>query len=436
MGLLAYQLALWFFSPLVFLFFCYQLFVSGKFRNSWRPRLGLDFPKAPQKPTIHIHAASVGEAIALVGVIKELRQRLPDWAFLVTSLSETGHQTVLDRLNPEVATFLPLDYRFLVRRLYDQYEPKLLILMETEFWPNLIEEAKSRGLAVMVANGRISPGTIRFYHTFSFLYHPLLAKIDCFAAQTEADGKRVVEIGFPKERVKVVGDVKYDQIAQNPNSPRLKELLSSINAPSKNVLAAGSTHPGEHEKLIEGFAKLSKERDDAYLILAPRHPQELDKVRRLLSESELSYLDRSKQRDEKLTWSPDIKVLLVDTMGELAFFYSLCSVAFVGGSLAKIGGHSPLEPAVFGKPVLFGPHAFNFIATNEMLVNAQGAQVVDSHEILLKTVVKLFDNEEEREEMGSKAKEAVLQKQGASMRMAELAHSFVTSTNKYETKSS
>ena len=425
MGLLAYQLALVLLSPLVFLFFCYQLFVSGKFRNSWRPRLGLDLPKATGKPTIHIHAASVGEAIALVGVIEELRRLLPDWAILVTSLSETGHLTVKERLAPEVATFLPLDYRFLVRSFYDHFEPKLLVLMETEFWPNLIEEAKSRNIPVMVANGRISPGTIRFYHSFAFLYHPLLQKLDCFAAQTEGDGERVKEIGFPPDRVQVVGDVKYDQIAKNPTSPRLEAILHSIKAPGERVLAAGSTHPGEHERLIEDFAKLTQTRSDSFLILAPRHPQELDRVRDLLSDKGLTYLDRSRQRDEKLEWTKENKVLLVDTMGELAFLYSLCNVAFVGGSLAKIGGHSPLEPAVLGKPVLFGPHAFNFTTTNEMLIEAGGARVIDDHDTLMKTVGELFENEEKRREMGQRAKETVLSKRGASSRMAQIAHSFI-----------
>ncbi len=435
MGLFAYQLTLFFLSPLVFLYFCYQLFISGKFKNSWRQRLGMDLPEAPKKPTIHIHAASVGEAIALVGVIKEIRRELPDWAILVTSLSETGHKMVKERLSPEVATFLPFDYRFLVRSFYNHYQPKLLVLMETEFWPNLIEEAKSRGLSVMVANGRISPGTIRFYHSFSFLYEPLLAKMDCFAAQTEADGQRVEEIGFPKERIKVVGDVKYDQIAQNPDSPQLANIRASISAPGERVLAAGSTHPGEHEPLIKDFAELAKEKPETYLILAPRHPQELPKVRQLLADEGLSYLNRSEQLEKKTQWTKETNVLLIDTMGELAFIYDLASVAFVGGSLAKIGGHSPLEPAILGKPVLFGPHAFNFIATNEMLVEAEGALVVKNHEELLATTARLFNNGDERQKMGENARKAVLAKQGASKRTAEIALSFITQRTEKDTKS-
>jgi len=421
MGLFIYNVVLWSATPAALLYLAWHVFVTGKFRTSWRERLTMGIPEAPSAPVIHLHAASLGEAISLGPFVAELRRRLPDHALVVTSLSETGHRAVVERLKPDVATCLPLDYGPLVSRFFDRYHPRLLVLVETELWPNLMATAAHRRVPIMVANGRISPGTIRRYHWFSLLYEPLVERIAEFAAQSADDAERARSIGVPADRIHVVGDVKFDQIAANPSSPRLTQIRQSLTAPGPRVLAAGSTHPGEHEAIVADFATLVAEQPDTFMILAPRHPEALPAVRRVLDAAGLPYLNRSRQRDEALPWTAEHKVLLVDTIGELAFLYDLCRVAFVGGSLAPVGGHSPLEPAVMGRPVLFGPQAFNFRDTNDLLLTAGGARLVADHASLAAAVRELLDDGDLATAMGDRARQAVLSRSGASAATAALA---------------
>ena len=404
--------------PLVLVYIVYHIFYSKKFKYSWRQRLTLNLPPAPDCPILHIQAASVGETIALESILEDLRNFLPNHAILITSLSETGHKTVKDRINPSVATYLPFDYPHLTKRFRDHYRPSALILMETEFWPNLIEEYKKHKLPVIVINGRISPKSLEFYLKFSKLYDPLLQNIDKFAAQTQEDAHRVESIGLPKSRIEVVGDIKFDQIVKNPESKRLERIRDSLSPPSKRILAAGSTHKAEHEKLLKSFALLCEDMEDLYLLLAPRHPEELSNVRSLLEDCSLSYVLRSRQKQEKANWGKQDRVLLIDTIGELAFLYDFCAIAFIGGSLCPKGGHSPLEPAVLAKAVLMGPHAFNFKNIVEALQRRQALRIVRDFETLMLSVKELFSSPKELEFMGQKAKEFVHESTGAARRSA------------------
>lgn len=422
MGLWLYNLALVLTLPLAAVFLLWQILVTGKFRSSWRQRLTLDLPSLPPGPVVHVHAASMGEAISLVPLLPELRRHLPGHAFLVTSLSETGARAVSERVRPDASGYLPLDYPPLVRRFLDRVRPRLILLMETEFWPNLIAEATRRGIPVVVANGRVSPGTIRRYHRFSFLYRPLVGRIARFAAQSDDDAERARAIGFPADRVVLVGDVKFDQIAANPTDPRLAAINATFVPPGPRVLVAGSTHPGEHEPLLDGFARrmAGGAAPPTWLVLAPRHPEARPAVERHLSSLGLSYLLRSRQRDQGAVWERQVPVLLVDTMGELAFLYDRGAVAFVGGSYVPVGGHSPLEPAVLGRPVLVGPRAFNFRDANGLLAEAHALEEPPTMEAMLDRAFELLSDEETARAMGARGRDAVLSRSGSSARTAGL----------------
>jgi len=427
LGLLLYQTALFLCSPLVVGYLLYGIFVSKKLRHSWKIRLGYGWPDVhPETKLIHLHAASVGEVVGLIPIVKELRRLLPDYQLLVTTLSETGQTMAKTRLAPDYLTFLPLDYPFIVRSFFEHFSPRLILAMETELWPTLISKAKNLGIPVVIANGRISPGTERRYHWFSALYRPLAASLTAFLAQSEAHARRARDIGVRDDAVEVLGDVKYDQVLDNPTSSSLADIRANFRAPGSKVIVAGSTHPGEHDSIIEHFSRLSSKSSDNYLILAPRHPQTIASVERLLKSHELDYVLRSAQRGGTVIWTDQAKVLLVDTMGELAYLYEFGTVVFVGGSLVPIGGHSPLEPAILGKPVIFGPQAFNFEDMNEILETAGGARLVRTAEELFEVAIDLLDKPITARAMGIHAREAVLANSGASRATAEYVKAIIS----------
>ena len=429
MGLFFYNILLIILSPLVLTYFLYQTLISRRFKHSWKQRLTLLLHKTPEEPLIHIHCASMGEAISLVPVVKALRKQLPRYKLLITTLSQTGYKTVVDRLTPEIATYLPVDYPFLINRFYNHYTPSLLLLMETEFWPNLISQAKNHSIPIVVANGRVSPGTLKRYHIFSNLYAPLVQNIDRFLAQSEDDAKRAREIGIRHDVISVSNDIKYDQIIDNPSNPKLQELKDTLSTPGPRVIVAGSTHRGEQESIVDEFSKLLDKRNDTYMIIAPRHQEAVPWLKTKLKWSKIRYLERSRQLREKKPWEEDEKVLILDTMGELAYIYTFGKVAFVGGSLVPVGGHSPLEPAIFGKPVLTGPEAFNFRDANTLLIEAGGLEEVNNASHLMEVIEYLLDNPEVARKRGESALEAVRSVSGASKEIAQVISRLLQDTS-------
>jgi 3-deoxy-D-manno-octulosonic-acid transferase len=368
----------------------------------------------------------MGEAISLIPVVKALSEILPDHKLIITTLSETGHQAVTERLNPEISTYLPVDYPFLINRFLHHYKPQLLLLMETEFWPNLISLATAHSIPIVVANGRVSPGTLKRYHIFSNLYKPLLQNIQAFIAQSEDDAKRAEEIGIPKDRITITNDIKYDQITDNPHHEKLKELEETLKVPGRRIIVAGSTHPGEHEPIIDEFARLLEKNPDTWMIIAPRHLEAVQSIKSKLKSSKIRYLERSLQLETNKTWEPNEKVLILDTMGDLAYIYHFASVCFVGGSLVPIGGHSPLEPAIFGKPVLTGPQAFNFSDANNILIKVGALEEVNNTEHLFEVIEYLLNNPEIAEKRGAAGMEAVKSVSGASKEIASLVAMIIT----------
>ncbi len=361
-----YNLALYCASPLVAAYVAWHARRGGRMASSWKARLfplsalPPDASAVPARGRVLIHAASMGEAAGVLPLIRALSERgVEVWT---SSLSESGRDRfVSSGLVPaRRACQLPLDYPFLVGPWLEAIRPDVLVVAETEFWPNLFHCAAERGVPIVVVNGRVSPAAFRRYLLFRGLYSETLSLVRRFVVQGEEDARRLSTIGADADRIVVGGDMKFDQIFMNLRSASAGGVASAFEIGRDTaVVVAGSTHPGENRLVCRAFRRLLDDGMDVFLMLAPRHLHALDDAEAALDEYGLEWARRSTA--ERWSLPGGRRALLIDTYGELAALYRLADLCFVGGSLvAGVGGHSPFEPAVFGVPVVVGPHAFNF----------------------------------------------------------------------------
>lgn len=337
-----------------------------------------------RRPLIWLHAASVGEVKALGQFTLLLQRHFPQAQFCLSTFTRQG-KIEARKILPNVSTFyLPLDHPWPVRRAVAHLKPALLILAETELWPNLIIKAHQAGAHVFLVNGRISASSFPRYRRFRRLFAPALTAMERCWVQSDIDRARLVSLGAPAERVEVVGSLKFDHQIK-AGLPRLRqEVRNRLHlAPDRPVVVAGSTRPGEEELVIEAFASLRQKFPQALLIIAPRHLKRLGAVEILLQQKQLAAQRLGVYRQNG-SGAEDLSVLVVDSMGELALLYAAGDVAFVGGSLVDYGGHNPLEPAVVGTPVVFGPftdHAQR--AAEILLASGLGTEVRSVAELVL-----------------------------------------------------
>ena len=387
-----------------------RVLFSGKYRTGITERLGMlpdRLPQAETRGSIWIHAVSVGEVLAITSLVTMLRERYPERPVLVSTTTLTAQYLARGRFGENSAFFVPVDFGFAVRPYLRRLRPQLLVLAETEFWPNLLHLMKKHGAGIAVVNARISDRSFPRYRRFRRFFRRVLAPVDVFLAQTDEDARRLTEIGAPAERVKVSGNLKFDMHAGN-----ITEFTSDLgraigrNAP---VIVCGSTTPGEEELLLQAFQDLAREFPAAIMILAPRHPERFDAVADLVTSLGLTLIRRN-------SWNrtAPIKpgVFLLDSVGELAAVYSLASIAFVGGSLFPVGGHNILEPAQHGVAVMTGPYTFNFREIIWIFVHG-GALKVTSPQHVSQDLLALVRNHGEREELARRAKELFHQNTGA-----------------------
>jgi 3-deoxy-D-manno-octulosonic-acid transferase len=390
-----------------------QLARLGKYRAGLRERLGAvpERLRGSSRPgCIWIHAVSVGEVLAISQLVGELKKAMPSKPVLVSTTTATGQQLARQRFGEDHVFFLPLDFPFAVQRYLRALKPQLLVLAETEFWPNLLHSAKKSGAPVAVVNARISDRSFPRYRRFHGFFSRVLRNVDLFLAQSEEDARRLQAIGAQETRVSVSGNLKFD-IRQSTSSVLLEELRCAIGEDAP-VVVCGSTTEGEEELVTDAFKAVLRELPSAVMILAPRHPERFDKVAELLASAGLSVVRRS-------AWPAGDRgrplggcVFLLDTVGELAAIYALADVAFVGGSLVPLGGHNILEPAQHGVPVITGPHTFNFRDIVRIFEQGGGLKVV-SAEDLGAAFVQLLRDREQRERLGMRARDLFLQNTGA-----------------------
>lgn len=404
------------------------LFLQSLFRKRparlLKERLG-GFPDLSAQHPIWFHAASVGEVLCCMPLLKKIRQEVPDTAIVLTTMTSTGKETA-KKLIPEAnwIFFFPLDHPWLIRRVLKKLKPRLFLIAETELWPNLLRLCRSKNIPVLLFNGRISENSLRGYLLFKSFFKRCLESISFFLMQSEEDRNRIIEIGAPSQRTTVVGNIKFDQIPPDKNSEPSTDLSTSFRLQgNETILIAGSTHQGEEEIFIQVYKDLKKTYPHLILILAPRHLNRLEDVEKLLSQEGLRWKRRSSfpQQDPK----EGKEVILLDTMGELMRIYSLGTIVFIGGSLVSIGGHNPLEPLLFKKCVLFGPYMFNFLEISRRLIAERGAVLVKDRETLFFQLKRLLSDEKTRKEIGENGYRFLQKHRGATERIFETIRPFL-----------
>ena len=384
-------------------------------------RLGRFGEGLPREPRCWIHAVSVGEAATAVPLVEAITRRWPQLGIVMTTVTPTGARIVADRLaGRAVHRYFPIDLPGPVRRVLDAVNPRFFLCMETELWPNLLRALAARGVPSMIANGRISDRSFRRYRLVRFFTAHMLAHVRVLAMQSEEDARRIIALGALPERVVVTGNIKSDLIPPEGGGDALWQRLLGLDD-GEPVWVAGSTHRGEEAIVLDVYLHLRARVPTLTLVLAPRHPERVAEVERLVRERRLQPVRRSELPKSQARGA----VIIVDTVGELAQIYRVASVVFVGGSLAPTGGHNMLEPALLRKPVLFGPHTTNFRESAELLLEAEGALVARDGAELEAHMGALLMDAERRRLMGEAAFKAVAGRRGAIKHTLELVERYL-----------
>jgi 3-deoxy-D-manno-octulosonic-acid transferase len=396
----------------------WQMRRHGKHRAGLRARLG-GVPEQlrhhRKAPIFWVHAVSVGEVLAVSGLVGALRTRHPRARVVISTVTDTGQMLARQRFGAENAFYFPLDFGFAIRPYLKALRPRLVVIAETEFWPNFLHLAHASGALVAVVNARISDRSFPRYRRVRRWLARVLRNVDLLLAQTKQDRERLLAIGAPAERVRVAGNLKFDVPAPEPPSI-VQQLRSALAlAEASPVIVAGSTVEGEEPLLLRAFETVLTRHPRAVMVLAPRHPERFYHVAAMITDLGIRFWRRSE-------WQPSRsiagRVFLLDSIGELASLYALATVAFVGGSLVERGGHNVLEAAQYGIPVLVGPHTENFRDMVNLFRDAGAARVVGPAELPL-VLTELVKDDAERKNMGQRALETLQAHRGATERTVQ-----------------
>ncbi|HIJ88090.1 MAG TPA: 3-deoxy-D-manno-octulosonic acid transferase [Desulfuromonadales bacterium] len=401
---LAYNiLSLFLLVPVIF----YHLYrsVSRGRPPAFRERFGLisetDLTVIRRKPVIWLHAVSVGESIAARPLLKALQTKYPDHAILMSNTTETGRAISTTFPEKDLCIYFPFDFLPAVHSALRKIKPALIIIMETEIWPNFTNEATKRGIPVMLANGRISDRSFGRYLKFDWFFRHSLQQFSSLCMQTEADRERIVAIGAASERTVVTGNLKYDIPYHQILDEEKSQLRGHYAIPATlTVMVAASTHPGEEEMILAAYRELLTTCETLFLLLVPRHPERSTEVALLLESMSLRYRRRTSLTPPNETLFQAGEVLLVDSIGEMMGLYALSDLAFVGGSLKPTGGHNLLEPASLGIPSIFGPYMNNFREIAHLVLQYGAGIQLETPDKLAETVRTVVTNETLRQVLG------------------------------------
>ncbi|MFY8274375.1 lipid IV(A) 3-deoxy-D-manno-octulosonic acid transferase [Pseudoalteromonas sp. SSDWG2] len=409
-----YSLILTLLMPLVWL---YLYGLRGRKNPGYRRYFKERFGFSHATGDIILHCASVGEVLATAPLIKALLIDTSEYRLVVTTNTPTGREQIDTLFNKEIASgrvnvcYMPFDLPLSQRRFVRRSQAKTLAIIETELWPNLLHQAKCARLNTLVINARLSAKSAQGYARVAPLTRAILTDIDVLACHHHDDGQRFIDLGLAPHKLQVTGSIKFDIQVTDAQQAQAKSVKESLN--QSPIWIAGSTHPGEPELLVAAHQQLRETLPDAVLIIAPRHPEQFDKVAQLLTQMKVSFSRRSEGAHQGEA------VLLADTLGELTMLYGAADVAFIGGSLVTRGGHNPLEACAHGVAVLSGEHTFNFDHVYPALIQHGGARYVNKHS-LTNELFTLLQDQEARQNMGQKGLEVVKQNQGAIARTLSL----------------
>jgi 3-deoxy-D-manno-octulosonic-acid transferase len=388
-------------------------------RGHWGERFGrIPFQEA-RPGAVWVHAVSVGETVAVAGLVQEVQRAFPGRKIFLSHVTLAGREAGETRL-PAIAGrfYVPLDWPWTVRRTLERIRPALLVVVETELWPNLLHAAQQAGTRVVLVNARLSRQSLRGYRLARPFMRRVLADVDAICAQTEADAERFRQLGARPERVRMVGNLKFD--AQPPQLGEFARALKMAlrRAERGPVLVAASTMPGEEPLILQAWDLIQARYRQALLILAPRHPARFDEVGRYLARAGRGFARRTTLKVEDRELSHQLaaaEILLLDTIGELAGLFELADLVFMGGSLVPTGGHNLLEPAYWSKVITFGPHMENFRDIATLFLEAGAAIQIRNPEELAHTAW-LLENSEARRRLGASARQVLEQNCGATAR--------------------
>jgi 3-deoxy-D-manno-octulosonic-acid transferase len=397
--------------------FIYQALRYKKYVGSLGQRMGylpVSFNMDGDE-SIWVHAVSVGEVLTARPLISDLKRRYPNLRMFLSTTTMAGQQLARRSVQDVDAVFyFPFDFGFVIRRTLDLVRPKLFIMMETEIWPNLLRECRARGIKTAVVNGRLSARSFPRYRMIRPMMRRVLDHIDRFLVQSEESARRFIDLGADPARVVVTGSLKFDSLEVSPTALQARSRDRVLRyfrvANARPVIVAGSTMKGEEVAVLRAFRRVRSTAPNALLVLAPRNPERFGEAEQLSRQEGWKV---SKRSDLAIDAEPRVDVVVLDTIGELATIYQIATVVFVGGSLVATGGHNVLEPAVFGKPIVFGPHMENFLEIAEAFVsNGAGVQLAGEEE-LDETFRLLMSDPVRRARLGAAARALVEANRGA-----------------------
>jgi len=396
--------------------FILLLIINKRYRDGLLQKLGVIRWNAVSACSgsrpVWVHAVSVGEVMAALPLVRELKRAFPRQPILLSTATATGKATAerssqfIDRV-----IFFPFDYPWCSRLFISRFQPLAFIALETELWPNFLRELNRRNIPAVMVSGRISSRSFPRYRMFKFFFQRVLANLTCCCMQSSADAQRLIELGAEPAAVRVTGNLKFDQALSEVSREITEKRCRDLNLnPEQPVFIAGSTHKGEEEIILAAFRELKKNFSGLVLILAPRHPGRFDEVAALIQETGMPF-NRKTALSAAAEGPGD--VILLDTIGELATLYSIATIVFIGGSLVPVGGHNLLEAAVFKKPVLFGPHMDSCAEiANALQRNGGGIEVADQAG-LIKQARLLLSDRGLRESAGAHAYQVIADNSGA-----------------------
>ncbi|WP_342653820.1 lipid IV(A) 3-deoxy-D-manno-octulosonic acid transferase [Pseudomonas sp. F3-2] len=396
-------------------FIALRLWLRARKAPAYAQRIGERFAfglPAMQRGGIWVHAVSVGESIAAAPMIRALLTRYPQLPVTITCMTPTGSERIQSMFANEPRVqhcYLPYDFPWAASRFLDHVQPKIGVIMETELWPNHIHQCAKRGIPTVLANARLSERSARGYARFARLTRPMLAEMSLIASQTQVEAQRFLDLGARAESVVVTGSIKFDLTIDPQLLERAEQQREAWGLVQRPVWIAASTHAGEDEVVLSAHRDVLQSHPDALLIVVPRHPERFGSVFELTRQQGFSSVRRS--TGDPVTQATS--VLVGDTMGELLFLYALADIAFVGGSLVPNGGHNLLEPAALDKPVLSGPHLFNFLEIAAMLRGAGALEEASDSAALAASVKRLIEHPEAAKAMADAGLAVMKANQGA-----------------------
>ena len=421
--MILYDIVLTIATPFVVPYFVYNMAVKGKYKKSFLRMFGrgIDGIQFDEKDKLNIwlHSVSVGEVVAAKPLFELLEKEIPNAKFLSSTITETGNE-MAHKIIKQASTiiYFPFDYSFVVNKFLNKFNPQIFVMMETELWPNFLTLAKQRGVRLFLINGKLSDKSYKRYKQFGFFFKNVLNRIDAFCMQTQTDADKMADLCGDSSKIFVTGNCKFDfSFKEFSNDEKSKLRRDFRLADNDRVIVVGSTHNGEEEIILDMFKAVKSKFPNIVMILAPRHPERYETVRKIITEFGLRFVNRTQL--ETIKGEGEFDIILLDTIGELANVYSLSEISIVGGSFVPIGGHNILEPAFYSVPVIYGPYMNRQPEMLELMSRYGGGIQVDSNQ-LRDVVLNLLSDESKRKETGKKARKAVEVNKGSAKRCVDI----------------